>query len=53
LSGHPKGIKEGAKAFRQAIDAFMEKKTLEDYAKKPKNRALAIALKHFGHSRPI
>ena len=53
LHGHPKGTKEGAKAFRQAIDAVLEHKSLEDYAKKPSNRALAIALKHFGHLKPV
>jgi len=53
LHGHPKGTKEGAKAFRQALDAFLAKKTLEEYAKKPANKALAIALKHFGHVKPI
>jgi len=53
LHGHPKGTKEGAKAFRQALDAFLAKKTLEEYAKKPANKALAVALKHFGHVRPV
>jgi ribulose-bisphosphate carboxylase large chain len=53
LHGHPKGTKEGAKAFRQALDAYLQKKTLEEYAKKPANKALAIALKHFGHVKPI
>jgi len=53
LHGHPKGTKEGAKAFRQALDAYLQKKTLEEYAKKPANKALAIALKHFGHVKPV
>lgn len=53
MHGHPKGTKEGAKAFRQAIDAFFAKKTLEEYAKKPANKALAVALKHFGHVKPV
>ena len=53
IHGHPKGTKEGAKAFRQAIDAYMEHKSLEDYAKRKSNNALAIALKHFGHMRPV
>jgi len=53
LHGHPKGTKEGAKAFKQALDAFLQKKTLEEYAKKPANKALAIALKHFGHMKPV
>jgi ribulose-bisphosphate carboxylase large chain len=53
MHGHPKGTKEGAKAFRQAIDAFFAKKTLEEYAKKPANKALKIALEHFGYKHPI
>jgi ribulose-bisphosphate carboxylase large chain len=53
IHGHPKGTKEGAKALRQAIDAVMNHKSLEDYAKKPSNKALALALKHFGHTHPV
>lgn len=33
VHGHPKGTTLGATAMRQAVDACMEKKTLEEYAK--------------------
>ena len=46
VAGHPMGAKAGAKAFRQAIDATMEGKTLEEYAKdKPE---LGAAIKAWG-----
>ncbi len=44
--GHPDGTYAGAKAIRQAVDAVMKRKKLEDYAKK--NIELARALEKFG-----
>jgi ribulose-bisphosphate carboxylase large chain len=34
VSGHPKGVKAGARAMRQATDAAMKDIKLEDYASK-------------------
>jgi ribulose-bisphosphate carboxylase large chain len=33
IHGHPSGTVAGAKAMRQAVDAFMEKETIKEYAK--------------------
>jgi len=44
VAGHPMGATAGARAFRQAIDATMEGKTLQEYAKdKPELRAAVQA----------
>ncbi len=51
MHSHPRGTKAGAMAMRQAIDAVMEHKTLEEYAKKHKE--LKVMLDKFGHSHPI
>jgi ribulose-bisphosphate carboxylase large chain len=53
IHGHPQGTREGARAFRQAIDAYIGGKNLEEYSKKPENKALYNALEHFGRKRPI
>jgi len=53
VHGHPNGTKEGAKAFCQAIEATMNHIPLEEFAKQKENSALRIALKHFGHAKPI
>lgn len=53
IHGHPGGTKAGAKSLRQAIDAVMEGRSIEEYAKKSENKELREALKHFGHERPI
>lgn len=53
IHGHPNGTKEGAKAFRQAIDAYLNGESLAYYANKPENSALKIALEHFGKERPV
>ena len=45
IHGHPEGTVAGAKAMRQAVDATMFGKTLEEYAKN--HRDLAIALKQW------
>jgi ribulose-bisphosphate carboxylase large chain len=45
IHGHPDGTVAGAKAMRQAVDAVLEGKTLEEYAKNHKE--LALALKHW------
>jgi ribulose-bisphosphate carboxylase large chain len=51
IHSHPRGTKAGAMALRQAIDAVMEHKTLEEYAKKHKE--LKVMLDKFGHSHPV
>jgi ribulose-bisphosphate carboxylase large chain len=45
IHGHPDGTIAGAKAMRQAVDATLYGKTLEEYAKNHKE--LAAALKHW------
>ena len=45
IHGHPEGTIAGAKAMRQAVDATLGGKTLEDYAKAHKE--LSLALKHW------
>ena len=42
IHGHPEGTVAGAKAMRQAVDATLEGKTLEEYAKNHKELALAL-----------
>jgi len=53
IHGHPGGTKEGAKAFRQAIDAYESGRSLKYYAEGPGNNALKVALEHFGDNRPV
>jgi ribulose-bisphosphate carboxylase large chain len=45
IHGHPEGTVAGAKAMRQAVDAVLESKTLEQYAES--HRELALALKQW------
>ena len=45
IHGHPEGTVGGAKAMRQAVDAVLEGKTLDEYAKTHKE--LALAQKHW------
>jgi len=45
IHGHPDGTVAGAKAMRQAVDATLEKKTLDQYAEKHKE--LKAALSHW------
>lgn len=42
IHGHPDGTVAGAKAMRQAVDATLYGKTLEEYAKTHKELALAL-----------
>ena len=49
--GHPKGTQSGAKALRQAIDAYMQGKNIQDYAKSHQELAEALAL--WGDETPI
>ncbi len=49
--GHPDGPKAGAKATRQAIDAFLQGIDLEEYAKTHKE--LRAALDYWGYRRPV
>jgi ribulose-bisphosphate carboxylase large chain len=45
IHGHPEGTVAGAKAMRQAVDAALNGKTLEEYAKT--HQELAVALKQW------
>ncbi len=45
IHGHPDGTVAGAKAMRQAVDAVLANKTLEEHAKS--HSELAAALKHW------
>lgn len=46
IHGHPEGTKAGASAMRQAVDAFMEGVSAEEYAKN--HNELRIALEKWG-----
>ena len=50
IHGHPKGTRAGAKATMQAIEAWQEKVSLEEKAKKAKE--LRQALEKWGHHKP-
>jgi ribulose-bisphosphate carboxylase large chain len=45
IHGHPEGTVNGAKAMRQAVDAVLDGKTLDEYAKT--HRELSVALQHW------
>jgi ribulose-bisphosphate carboxylase large chain len=45
IHGHPEGTVKGAMAMRQAVDAALEGKTLDEYAKG--HRELAVAMEHW------
>jgi ribulose-bisphosphate carboxylase large chain len=45
IHGHPEGTVAGAKAMRQAVDATLFGRTLEEYAKN--HQELALALKQW------
>jgi ribulose-bisphosphate carboxylase large chain len=47
IHGYPEGMRAGATAMRQAIDAFMNNVPLEDYAKTHKE--LQLALEEWGY----
>ncbi len=49
IDGHPNGVKAGAMAMRQAIEATSEGVELEEYAKG--HSELAAALKYWGYKR--
>ncbi|MBM3229378.1 type III ribulose-bisphosphate carboxylase [Candidatus Parvarchaeota archaeon] len=49
--GHPMGIEAGAKATVQAIEAYKQGISLEEYAKTHKE--LASSLRKWGHGKPI
>jgi ribulose-bisphosphate carboxylase large chain len=42
IHGHPEGTISGAKAMRQAVDAALTGKTLEEYSKSHKELSLAM-----------
>ena len=50
IHGHPKGTRQGAMAAMQAIDATMNKISLNEYAKS--NKELREALEKWGYSTP-
>ncbi|MDD4127183.1 MAG: RuBisCO large subunit C-terminal-like domain-containing protein [Methanomicrobium sp.] len=47
IHGHPEGTESGARAMRQAVDAFMEGVSAEEYAKT--HRELRLALDKWGN----
>ena len=49
--GHPGGPEMGAKAVKDAVNAYIENKTLEEKALE--SRALKIALDHWGRTTPV
>lgn len=51
IHAHPDGPIQGAKSFRQAIDAVMEGKTAKEKAKEPGCEALAKSLGTWGSKR--
>ncbi|MGQ4833717.1 MAG: type III ribulose-bisphosphate carboxylase [Candidatus Asgardarchaeia archaeon] len=51
VMGHPNGAMAGAKAVRDAIDAFLEGITLEEKAKS--SPELKAALEKWGHLKPV
>jgi len=53
IHGHPQGTYEGARALRQAIDAYNQNISLKYAATKPENVSLKVALEKFGEERPI
>jgi ribulose-bisphosphate carboxylase large chain len=53
IHGHPNGTREGAKATRQAIDAYLEGESLQFHVLRPGMSALREALHHFGEQKPV
>jgi len=53
IHAHPDGPRAGATAFRQAIDAVMEGKSLKQYAKDHKELAVSIGLWTGGKTLPV
>jgi len=51
VDGHPDGVRAGAAALRQSIDASMEGLPLAEYA--GKHKELGRALEHWGYVKPI
>ena len=49
--GHPNGIEAGARAVMQAIEAYKQEITLEEYSQTHKE--LKMALKKWGYEKPI
>ncbi|MEK6922039.1 MAG: type III ribulose-bisphosphate carboxylase [Nanoarchaeota archaeon] len=50
IHGHPKGSYAGAKAMREAVEAYMDGVHVDDAAKSSKE--LREALEYWGHTRP-
>tara|TARA_Y100000310_G_scaffold344307_1_gene456320 strand:+ start:1529 stop:2827 length:1299 start_codon:yes stop_codon:yes gene_type:complete len=48
VHGHPQGTKSGATAMRQAVEAIMAKKTLQNWIRRRDAHELASALKFWG-----
>jgi ribulose-bisphosphate carboxylase large chain len=51
VTGHPDGVIAGGKAVRQAIEAYLSKIPLDEYAKK--HEELNAALRKWGYIRPM
>lgn len=50
IHGHPQGSHAGAKAMREAVEAFLDGESIEEKAKT--SPELKTALEYWGHSRP-
>lgn len=51
IHGHPKGSYSGAKAMREAVEAYLDGVKLEDAAKEKGSEELKQALKYWGRKR--
>ena len=50
IHGHPGGSYAGARAMREAVEAYLDGKTMEEASQSCKE--LRDALKFWGHTRP-
>jgi len=53
IDGHPKGVRRGAEAMRQAIEATLEGISLTEYARDKEHSALKEALDYWGFKKPV
>jgi len=53
IDGHPKGVRRGAEAMRQAIEATLEGISLTEYAQDKEHSALKEALDYWGFRKPV
>ncbi|MGB9732291.1 MAG: type III ribulose-bisphosphate carboxylase [Candidatus Micrarchaeia archaeon] len=53
IDGHPGGVRRGAEAMRQAIEAMLNKVSLQEYAEEKGHKALKEALDYWGFEKPV